>query len=402
MPEISIDFNAKNDAKIAVIGCGGGGGNAINTMIDGGLQYVSFIAVNTDSQALTNNKASIKLQIGQKTRKGLGCGAQPQCGFSSAEEDEEKIRELIEGHDMVFIAAGLGGGTGTGSAPVVARIAKDMGILTVAVVTKPFLFEGQRKIKVANEWAEELRKYVDSLIVISNQKIVETAGNISFIEGFKKADSVLMSAVAGIANAITDAGMINIDFADIKTILAESGQALIGVGYGSGENKVMEAVKQAIENPLVENLTIQGAGAILVNFTIGPNTTTGEISEATNYITKNAQEEAQVIFGVVLDYDLNTDAKVTIVATKFNELSEKIKVNLSNDKSTMKSTDNSHNEVKKEQPPVLKPSLKVEFHPETKTIDVSNENANSTAVFSRNDDNLDIPTWIRKKRNNIK
>lgn len=409
MTTISIDFNATNDAKIAVVGCGGAGGNALNTMIQENLQYVSFIAINTDSQALAQNRAPHKIQIGQKTRKGLGCGARPECGFISAEEDEEKIREALEGNDMVFITAGLGGGTGTGSAPVVARIAKEMEILTVAVVTKPFSFEGKKKLQIAEMWIEELKKYVDSLIIISNQKIVETAGNISFLEGFKRADSILMSAVAGIADAITEAGVVNIDFADVKTILANSGQALIGVGYGSGQTKVFDAVKQAIENPLIENLTITGAGSILVNFRISPTTTSGEVDEASSYITQNAHEDAEIIVGIVFDPDLGDDSKVTIVATGFDKTpkvssvpkatkeEKKIEVPFRNEnlfKTEMKTPthfgDTLDIKNQRETPPPLNAEKKM-------VLNVDSENK----MITIDRDNLDIPTWIRRKKNKV-
>lgn len=404
MATISLDFDVTNDAKIAVVGCGGAGGNALNTMIEEGLQFVNFIAINTDSQALSQNRSPMKIQIGQKTRKGLGCGARPECGYVSAEEDEERIREVLEGNDMVFITAGLGGGTGTGSAPVVARIAKEMEILTVGVVTKPFNFEGKMKTKLANHWIESLREYVDSLIVISNQKIIETAGNVSFLEGFKRADSVLMSAVSGIADAITETGMINIDFADVKTILQSSGQALIGVGYGSGENKVLEAVKQAIENPLIENLTIEGAGAILVNYRMGPDTTNLEIDEATNYITKNAHEDAVVVIGMVLDMELQSDAKVTIVATRFEDRIEQISLN-----EPIMEQHRPKQPTQKQTPPpletaVIEPEIEIPVQEQIQQDRKAQLNVNldhDTGIIGIDRENLDIPTWIRKKRNKI-
>lgn len=322
-----LDLEPVNDAKILVIGCGGAGGNAVNTMIESEeVEFVDFAVVNTDSQALSRNKASVRIQIGERTRRGLGCGAKPECGKSAAEDDEDKIKNVLEEHDMVFITAGFGGGTGTGSAAVVAKLARELGILTVAVVSKPFGFEGKKKMTMAELWLDDLKDNVDSLIVISNQKIVETSGNVSFLEAFKLADDVLKSSVMGISEAIMRDGLVNIDFADVKTTLFESGEALIGLGYGSGDNKVLDAVKAAINNPLVEGLSIEGAGAILINYTIGYDTTLDEVNAATYFVTEQTSADVNVIFGVILDSNLENGVQVTVVATKFDDVTSEVEI----------------------------------------------------------------------------
>ncbi len=322
-----LDLEPVNDAKILVIGCGGAGGNAVNTMIESEeVEFVDFAVVNTDSQALSRNKASVRIQIGERTRRGLGCGAKPECGKAAAEDDEDKIKNVLEEHDMVFITAGFGGGTGTGSAAVVAKLARELGILTVAVVSKPFGFEGKKKMTMAELWLDDLKDNVDSLIVISNQKIVETSGGVSFLEAFKLADNVLKSSVMGISEAIMRDGLVNIDFADVKTTLFESGEALIGLGYGSGDNKVLDAVKAAINNPLVEGLSIEGAGAILINYTIGYDTTLDEVNAATYFVTEQTSADVNVIFGVILDSNLENGVQVTVVATKFDDITSEVEI----------------------------------------------------------------------------
>jgi cell division protein FtsZ len=322
-----LDLEPVNDAKILVIGCGGAGGNAVNTMIESGeVEFVDFAAINTDSQALSRSKASVRIQIGERTRKGLGCGAKPECGKAAAEDDQDKIKNVLEEHDMVFITAGFGGGTGTGSASVVAKLARELGILTVAVVSKPFNFEGRRKLAISELWLDELKENVDSLIVISNQKIVETAGSVTFLEAFKLADNVLKSSVMGISEAIMRDGLVNIDFADVKTTLFESGEALIGLGFGSGDNKVLDAVKVAINNPLVEGLSIEGAGSVLINYTIGYDTSLDEVDAATNFIVEKTSADVNVIFGVILDPNLENGVQVTVVATKFNDLTSEVEI----------------------------------------------------------------------------
>ena len=395
-----VDIEPVNDAKLLVIGCGGAGGNAVNTMVESGeVEFVDFVALNTDSQALANNKASVKIQIGEMSRKGLGCGAKPECGKKAAEEDADKIKNVLEEHDMVFITAGLGGGTGTGSAPVVAKLAKEMGILTVAVVSKPFGFEAKKKMTIAEEWLKDLKENVDSLIVISNQKIVETAGNVSFYEAFKMADDVLKSSVMGISDAIMKEGFINIDFEDVKTILSNSGEALIGLGYGSGDNKVLDAVKSAINNPLVENLSIKGARGLLINYTIGLDTTTNEIEEATNFVKEQAASDVNVIFGTTLDHDLQNGVKVTVIATRFendNAFESVEPEEIVNEKITSKDVANGEKEEKKEE--LALEVIRTEDKKMGPTV-VKRNSVHRTRKSRRlgrvNKDELDIPTILR-------
>ncbi|MBI3091148.1 MAG: cell division protein FtsZ [Candidatus Tectomicrobia bacterium] len=303
-------------ARIKVMGVGGGGGNALNSMVAANLDGVEFIAANTDAQALAKSLALIKLQIGQQVTRGLGAGAVPEVGRRAALEDEERIRNLCSGTDMLFITAGLGGGTGTGAAPVIAAIAKDMGALTVAVVTKPFLFEGKRRQNQAEEGLRELRKYVDTLITIPNQRLLSVAGKgTPMMEAFKIADNVLCQAVQGISDLITVPGLINLDFADVRTIMAEMGMAVMGTGIAQGENRAHEAAQRAISSPLLEESSIEGARGVLINITGGPDLTLHEVNEAASLICEAAHEDAQVIFGSVIDERLTQEVRVTVIAT---------------------------------------------------------------------------------------
>ena len=303
-------------AKLKVIGIGGGGGNALNTMIEAGLDDVEFIALNTDRQVLSQNQATCKIQLGS----GLGAGGMPEIGCQAATEGKERIREILEGAHMVFITAGMGGGTGTGAAPIVAQVAKDIGALTVAVVTKPFLFEGKRRIAQAEEGIEELRKHVDTLITIPNQKLVALAGqDMSMLDAFKKADEVLLNAVRSISELITIPGLINLDFADVKHIMAESGLALMGTGEGGGENRAVEAANMAISSPLLENVAIDGAQGVLINITSGPDISMNEISEAVSLVQDVVAETANIIFGVVINQRMTDKVRITVIATGFDQ-----------------------------------------------------------------------------------
>jgi cell division protein FtsZ len=312
--------NIMNSAKIKVIGIGGAGGNAVNTMISCNLKGVDFIAANTDSQALGASNSPIKIQIGAEVTKGLGAGSDPDVGKRSAIETKEALKETLAGADMVFITAGLGGGTGTGGAPIVAGIAKELQILTVAVVTKPFLFEGKKRNMQAEEGIEELRKIVDTLIVVPNQRLLSLGGkNLSLLEAFKKADDILYHAVKGISDLIMVPGLINLDFADVKNIMSEMGMALMGTGISSGENRAIEAAQRAISSPLLEDNTIQGAHGILLNITGGPDMTLFEINEASSLIQSEAHEDANIIFGTVVDENMGDEIRITVIATGFNE-----------------------------------------------------------------------------------
>jgi cell division protein FtsZ len=314
-----IEFNDRADgARIKVIGVGGGGGNAINTMVAGRLEGVEFIAANTDVQALAANKAAVKLQLGKAASKGLGAGANPEVGRQAALESREQIEAALAGADMVFVTAGMGGGTGTGGAAVVADIAKASGALTVGVVTKPFLFEGNRRRKHAEAGLAELKAAVDTLIVIPNQRLLSVAGeNMSLADAFKRADEVLLNAVQGISDLITVHGIVNVDFADVRTIMAEMGMALMGTGRASGPRRAVEAMQAAISSPLLEDVTLDGATGLLVNITGGSGLTLHEVDEAVSMAHQAADADANIIFGSVIDERLGDEVKITVIATGF-------------------------------------------------------------------------------------
>ncbi len=319
-----VEPDTMNSAKIKVIGIGGAGGNAVNTMIACSLKGVDFIAANTDAQALGASISPIKIQIGVEVTKGLGAGSDPDVGRKSAIETKDLLKETLEKADMVFITAGLGGGTGTGGAPIVAEIAKELGILTVAVVTKPFLFEGRKRNLQAEEGITELRKIVDTLIVVPNQRLLSLGGkNISLLEAFKKADDILYHAVKGISDLIMVPGLINLDFADVKTIMSEMGMALMGTGIARGDNRAVEAAQKAISSPLLEDNTIQGAHGILLNITGGPDMTLFEINEASSLIQSEAHEDANIIFGTVVDENMEDEIRITVIATGFEAEKQK-------------------------------------------------------------------------------
>ncbi len=307
-----------NGANIKVIGIGGGGGNAVNQMIESGIEGVQFLVVNTDLQALKNSRASIKIQIGEKLTRGLGAGGDPEVGKKSALEDTEKIIEAIEGADMVFITAGLGGGTGTGAAPIIASLATELEALTVAVVTRPFPFEGKRRQRQAEQGLAELRDCVDTIITIPNERLLSAVSKTtSFRDSFKVADEVLRQAVQGISDIITVPGLINVDFADVKAIMAGMGMALMGTGMARGDNRAMEATQRAISSPLLEEASVEGARGLLVNITGGTDLTLFEVNEAMSIIHNSAYEEANIIFGAVLDDRLADEMKITVIATGF-------------------------------------------------------------------------------------
>jgi cell division protein FtsZ len=307
-------------ARIKVVGVGGGGGNAVNTMIAAGLPGVDFIAANTDAQALRANLSTVKLQLGEKLTRGLGAGGKPIVGRQAAEEDVERIREHVMGADMVFVTAGMGGGTGTGAAPVVARIAKEVGALTVGVVTKPFTFEGRQRSKQAEDGLRELKASVDTLIAIPNQRLLNVAGrNSSILETFRKADDVLLQAVRGIADLITVHGLINLDFADVRAIMCEMGMAMMGAALASGENRAVEAAQRAISSPLLEDVKIEGARGVLINITGGPDLTLHEVNEAATLIQEEADPDANIIFGAVIDESMGDEVRITVIATGFGE-----------------------------------------------------------------------------------
>jgi cell division protein FtsZ len=308
-------------ARIKVIGAGGCGGNAVNHMISTGLRNVDFIAVNTDSQALQNNHAPLRLQIGQGVTRGRGTGGNPEVGRKAALEDEDRVHEVLAEAEMVFVTAGMGGGTGTGSAPVIARIARELGALTVGVVTKPFQFEGRKRMAQAEEGLRELKNAVDTLITIPNQRLLSVASrNTSLKEAFQKADDVLLQAVRGISELVTVHGLINLDFADVRSIMAEMGMAMMGAASASGENRAVEAAQRAISSPLLEDVSIKGARGLLINVTGGPDMALYEVNEAASLIQEEAHEDANIIFGAVIDDGVSDEIRVTVIATGFGDL----------------------------------------------------------------------------------
>ncbi|MDF1587748.1 MAG: cell division protein FtsZ [Gammaproteobacteria bacterium] len=310
-----IDTYTQN-AVIKVIGVGGGGGNALEHMVLNEIEGVDFICANTDAQALRKSAATTHLQLGTDITKGLGAGANPDIGRQAALEDRERIMEVIKGADMIFIAAGMGGGTGTGAAPVVAQVAKEMGILTVAVVTKPFPFEGSKRLKVANAGLAELSQHVDSLITIPNEKLLAVLGKeMSLLNAFKAANDVLLGAVQGIAELITREGMINVDFADVRTVMSEMGMAMMGTGRATGENRAVEAAQHAVSSPLLEDVDLAGARGVLVNITAGLDMTISEFEAVGNIVKDFASEDATVVVGTVIDPEMTDELRVTVVAT---------------------------------------------------------------------------------------
>ncbi|MDD4136103.1 MAG: cell division protein FtsZ [Candidatus Shapirobacteria bacterium] len=381
-------------AKIKVIGVGGGGNNAINSMIaEDAIKGVDFIAVNTDSQALLNSLASIKIQIGEKLTKGLGAGGNPQMGQKAAEESKERIKEVLQGTDMVFVTGGMGGGTCTGAAPVIAQIAKkELGILTIGVVTKPFLFEGTRRMTNAEEGISQLRENVDTLIVIPNQKVMEVVNNkATLLEAFKIADSVLSKGTKAIADLITVPGLINLDFADIKAVMSNAGSALMGTGEAEGENRIQKAVEDAVDSPLVE-VNIEGARGILINVTGGPDITMAEIEEAARNITERTAPDANIIFGATIDKELKGKVKISVIATGFDTNRASL-----------------YQHIKKPQPTLINlPNQPKTETPEVKKTTEPNElNNNQINEFLKNKevptgidiiDEYDIPAFLRKNK----
>ena len=313
-----LEENINIGANIKVVGVGGGGSNAVSTMIHSGMSGVEFVVANTDIQALTHNKAGTKIQLGLDLTKGLGAGANPDIGRRAAIESYNQIVEKLKGSDMVFVTAGMGGGTGTGGAPVVAKIARELGALTIGVVTKPFMFEGKKRSKHADLGLQELRENVDTLIVIPNQKLLTIAAEKTpLLETFKKADEVLLQAVKGISDLINIRGLINLDFADIRTVMQAKGLAIMGTGAATGENRAVEAARAAISSPLLENIKIDGATGIIINVTGGPDLSLYEVNEASTLITEAAHEDAEIIFGAVIDDNLTDEVRVTVIATGF-------------------------------------------------------------------------------------
>lgn len=320
MDDVKNKLLQASNANIKVFGIGGGGLNAVNNMIRSGLSGVEFFAANTDAQALVSSLPINKIRLGDDITKGLGAGADPEVGRAAARESVESIRKALEGADMVFITAGMGGGTGTYGASVVAEVAKSLGCLTVGVVTKPFLFEGKRRMRNADQGIEELRKHADTLITIPNQRLLSIAGrNTSLLDTFRKADDVLYQAVKGISDLIICEGLVNVDFADVRAVMSEMGMAMMGTGEGSGDNRAVEAAEKAISSPLLEDISIHGARGVLINVTASPDVTLQEVNEAAELIHSEAHEDANIIWGMVIDENLSDKVRVTVIATGFGD-----------------------------------------------------------------------------------
>ena len=379
----TFEDNSAQSANIKVIGVGGGGGNALNNMIEHRLRGVDFIVANTDAQAIEHSSADTKLQLGTDITRGLGAGANPQIGRDAAESEREHLREFFQNTDMVFITAGMGGGTGTGAAPIIAEVAKEMGVLTVAVVTKPFNFEGKRRMRQAEVGIDELRKHVDTLITIPNQKLIGAVGkHTSMLEAFRKADDVLLQAVKGISELITHTGYMNVDFADVKAVMSETrGMAMMGSGTASGENRACEAAEHAISSPLLEDIDIHGAHGILVNVTGNEDMTLAEYDEAVSIIQNMADEDANIICGMVYDKDVGDEVRVTVVATGLNmDMSARI--------TAVPSVSDHSFVLPRQAAPIQQPM----FHTEQ-----AQPVAQAVNSHAYDEDQLAVPTWIRRQ-----
>lgn len=320
---------AMQNAIMKVVGVGGGGGNAVNRMIDEELEGVEFISVNTDAQALKASRAQVKIQIGKKLTRGLGAGARPEIGRQAIEENEDEVRRALEGADLVFITAGMGGGTGTGGAPMIAEIARDMGALSIGIVTKPFLFEGKKRMRQAEQGLSELKRCADTVIVVPNERLLSVVGRAtSFRDALKKADEVLLHATQGISDLISVTGEVNVDFADVRTVMANRGPALMGTGFGQGESRAMEAAQEAISSPLLDDLSIKGAAGVLINITGGMDLTIDEVTTIASIIQEAAGDEAEIIFGAVHDPSLEGEVRVTAIATGLESEPEPVRGNV--------------------------------------------------------------------------
>ncbi len=391
---------------IKVIGVGGGGGNAINRMIESGLKKVTFVALNTDVQALQRSNAQVRIPIGKELTGGLGAGGIPEMGQKAAEESKDEIREILEGTDMVFITAGMGGGTGTGAAPVVAEIAKGMNILTVAVVTTPFAFEGRKKLQFANEGIERLRKNVDTLILIPNQYLLKVAENNTPIRAaFLMADDVLRQGVQGISELITEPGEINIDFADVRTVMKGKGDAIMGIGIGEGANRAVDAARQAINNPLLENAKIDGAKSVLVNLTASDGLTLQEYQDVVEMITENCDQDALIIAGQAYNADLGDKVKVTVVATGFDR--DSVSVEMPQYEKKQPRFDQFINNPEKPQQPAAAASQQAQKEPQKKPDEVISINRwqdlqsqlGRRQAPNANPTDYSIPSILRYQRN---
>lgn len=383
---LDFDMTQMNVAQIKVVGVGGGGNNAVDRMIDDNLEGVEFISINTDCQALARSKAAVKIQIGEKLTKGLGAGANPEIGQKAAEETREEIVEAIRGADMLFITAGMGGGTGTGAAPVIASIAKEMGMLTVGVVTKPFTFEGQKRMINAERGIQELKKNVDTLVIIPNQKLLNIIDKkTTMLESFKKADEILRQGVQGISDLISKPGVINLDFADVRTIMANKGIAHMGIGRASGEEKTETAAKLAINSPLLDT-TVQGAKSVLINFSGDMNLGLFETEAAAEFIRESVDPSAEIIFGTTINEDLKDEVIVTVIATGLEDVS-------------ITKTNNTSNPVIADKTPQKIEEEEEEIKIEPKPLEVTKPSLRVLDDINDNEPPIVIPHFLRRKSN---
>ena len=389
------------NAKMKVVGIGGAGGNAVNRMIDEELEGVEFISINTDSQALKSSRAQVTLQVGKKLTRGLGAGARPEVGRQALAESEEDVRRALEGADLVFVTAGMGGGTGTGAAPMVAKIARDMGALTIGIITRPFSFEGKKRERQADQGLTELRRCVDTMIVVPNDRLLAVVPKgTSFRDALKKADEILLHATQGISDLISVTGEINVDFADVRTVMASRGPALMGSGFGEGENRAQEAAQEAISSPLLDEVSIAGARGVLINITGGMDLAIDEVTEISSIIQEGAGDEAEIIFGAVHDPDLEGKIRVTVIATGFDSVeNEKV---VSSDFQNSKPMSNTIPNAE-----LMLPDLQIQIDEEDEALVVASVNGEEEVlplnrfpervVSSNQLLELDIPTFIRRQ-----
>ena len=389
------------NAKMKVVGIGGAGGNAVNRMIDEELEGVEFISINTDSQALKSSRAQVTLQVGKKLTRGLGAGARPEVGRQALAESEEDVRRALEGADLVFVTAGMGGGTGTGAAPMVAKIARDMGALTIGIITRPFSFEGKKRERQADQGLTELRRCVDTMIVVPNDRLLAVVPKgTSFRDALKKADDILLHATQGISDLISVTGEINVDFADVRTVMASRGPALMGSGFGEGENRAQEAAQEAISSPLLDEVSIAGARGVLINITGGMDLAIDEVTEISSIIQEGAGDEAEIIFGAVHDPDLEGKIRVTVIATGFDSVENEkvVSSDLQNSKPMSNTIPNAE---------LMLPDLQIQIDEEDEALVVASVNGEEEVlplnrfpervVSSNQLLELDIPTFIRRQ-----
>ncbi len=381
MFELSNEYH--HSARIKVVGIGGGGGNAVNTMIKQGMRGVDFIAANTDMQVLTRNKAANKVQLGAKLTKGLGAGANPEIGKEAALEDQTKLKDMLAGADMIFLTAGMGGGTGTGASPVIAELAKSLDSLVVAVVTRPFEFEGRKRAAQAEKGIEELSQFVDTLIVIPNDRLFNIADNkTTVLDAYAKVDDVLVQAVRGISDIITIPGLVNVDFADVRTVMGEMGMAMMGTGRSEGEKRAKDAAQKAISNPLLEDISISGAKGVLINITGDASMTLNEVKDACELVKEQVDDNANVIYGTVINEDIGSSLNVTVIATGFGE--RNIKDKYSSKLSII------HNNKDREIPAFKRADKRIDEIDSVKSV-------KKVMLTGYDEDELDIPTFLRKK-----